>query len=1199
MKVVDEQHSTDGQFEHAEHAEHAKHVEYAEFIAGKIARVQPAGFDWPAESLPAAMFDWQKRGCLLALKRGRCALFLNTGLGKTLVQLAWASAVAEHTGRPVLLLCPLAVGPQTVREADKFGIAGVSLFEPAKGIDPAARVVVTNYQKLHLIDPSAFAGVVLDESSILKSFTGTTKRQLCEAFAATPYRLACTATPSPNDHMELGNHSQFLGVMDSTEMLTRWFINDLSQAGVYRIKGHAEADFWRWVCSWAVFAAVPSDLGGDDSTHALPPLELVRHEVAEDQAGGDGQLFRSDAVTATTIHKQKRETIGERAKKVAEVIAADAGRPWLVWCDTDYEADALLAAIPGSVDVRGSQTDAVKEDRLAGFVDGRYRTLIGKPSQLGFGLNWQHCCRMAFAGLSFSFEQYYQAVRRCWRFGQTQAVQVHVVCSASEWQIVSTVERKQADFEAMQAGMRAAARSAFADDTGGSLALADTTSGEVRAGKRWTLVNDDCVKAVGRLPEKTVGFSIHSPPFSNLYIYSDSQFDMGNSANHEEFFRHYGYLVPALLKATIPGRLAAVHCKDLPLYMNRDGVAGLYPFPDEITRLFVSHGWTFHSRVTIWKCPVTEMERTKNHGLLHKTVKADSSAVRQGMADYLLVFRRPPTEGLLSDSPVSRPTGLTEWHGDPELDPRVNDVHPSKYARKGKRSKGDDETNDSIRIWQRMADPVWWHIDQQDVLNKDLAKSDKDEKHICLARGSLVLTSTGHKPIQDVAVGDMVLTHMGRWRPVRAVRMTGVRPCVRLKAQGVADLVLTPEHKVWTRRAGATTRVREEAAAGTPEWVRADGTVGSYVNQKLPPQGDSPDLSAREWWLVGRWIADGHKGVRGDYHVSVGRDKLAEFLYMAGENAGMRHEVTAVQVRLKGLRPEVLEVLSQCGEGAAGKRIPASGLALPPSVAAHLLAGYLSGDGHKVPGRERWMATSVSRELLLGVSMLAQRVWGVVASINAGRKPGTTVIEGREVNTRQEWVISFDLPHGRRKKPFVMDDGAWKKVRTVADAGEQETWCLQVEEDESFTAEGCVVKNCPLQLGVIRESVGLWTLPGDLVIDPFNGIGSTGVVAMEMGRRYWGSELKPSYFEISARNLANAERRANESGRTLFDAEHNEIDDGDTASTPAATPAKPAKPTRRRKPTTTPATTPAAADSPAVESPGATAATATATQEAA
>jgi len=336
---------------------------------------------------------------------------------------------------------------------------------------------------------------------------------------------------------------------------------------------------------------------------------------------------------------------------------------------------------------------------------------------------------------------------------------------------VKAVERKQAEFRAMQAGMTAAARRNWLDEGGGSLALSAAPTGRAAAGKGWEAVNDDCVKAVGRLAPATVGFSIHSPPFSNLYIYSDSQFDMGNSADHEEFFRHYGFLVPSLFKATVPGRLAAVHCKDLPLYRNRDGVAGLFDFPGEVVRLFTSHGWTFHSRVTIWKCPVTEMERTKNHGLLHKTVRADSSAVRQGMADFLLVFRRPPTEGLLSDSPVSRPAGLTGWHGDPALDPRQTDAHPSRYARKGKRAKGDEAANDSIRIWQRMADPVWWHIDQTDVLNKDLARDDRDEKHICPLQLGVIREAVGLwtlpgdlviDPFAGIGSAGVVALEMGR-----------------------------------------------------------------------------------------------------------------------------------------------------------------------------------------------------------------------------------------------------------------------------------------------------------------------------------------------------------------------------------------------------------------------------------------------------
>lgn len=1108
-------------------------IQYDQFIAGKHAAAPAGGFDVADTDLPAKLFAWQRRVVRWALRKGRAALFLDTGLGKSFCQLAWADAVAAFTGKPVLGLCPLAVGPQTVGEAVKFGVPGVELWHEGS----AARVQVVNYHKLHLIDTTKYGGVFLDESSILKSFMGKVKRQLCEAFTGTRFRLACTATPAPNDHMELGNHSAFLGVMDADEMLTRWFINDQSQSGVYRLKGHAESDFWRWVASWACCVSKPSDIGGDDAGYDLPPLTIREHFVETELVAAGGHLFDAAKISATTLHREKRKSAAARAGKVNEIVRAEPGESWLVWCDTDYEAAELMKALPaGTVEVAGSMADAAKEAGLAGFSAGTVKALVTKPTVAGFGMNWQHCSRMAFVGLSFSWEQLYQALRRCWRFGQTREVVAHVVCGEGEATILTDIRRKQAANDHMRRAMVDAVRTHW-DADHGRPSLTTHQTGRVESGGAWEMRHGDCVQLAREIPDGTVGFSVFSPPFSNLYIYSDSAFDMGNAADDGEFFEHFGYLVPELFRATIPGRLCAVHCKDLPKYMGRDGVAGLKDFPGAVVRLFESHGWTFHSRVLIWKCPVTEMERTKNHGLLHKTVRADSSAVRQGMADYLVVFRKPPTEGLLSDQPVARPNGFRHWPGDPSHDPRESEFHPSKYARKGRHratiSGNAAVVADSIKIWQRLADPVWFHIDQQEVLNYQLGKTDKDEKHICLARDSLVLTAEGHKPIQEVAVGDMVLTHKGRWRPVTAVRMTGVRPCVQLRAHGVPNLVLTPEHKVWTRRAGKTTRARDEAARFTPEWVRADETVGSYVNLQLPPTAGS-ELTPQEWWLVGRWIADGHKGVRGDFHISVGREKLSEFMERAGEHAGMRHEVTAVQVRLKKLRTQVVEVLNQCGEGAANKRIPACGLSLDAESAAHLLAGYLSGDGHKVPGRERWMASSISRELCLGVAMLAQRVHGVVATVNAGRKPGQAVIEGWTVHTQQEWVVSFDLPHapGRRKKPFVLDDGAWKKVRSAAAVGERETWCLQVEEDESFTAEGCVVKNCPLQLGVAREAIYLWSNPGDLVLSPFAGIGSEGHEAVKLGRRFLGFELKESYFDLAVKNLTRAEEEAGR--RDLF-----------------------------------------------------------------
>ena len=444
--------------------------DYRAFVAGKHAVVESVGVDVSPDDLPVRLFDWQKDVVVWALRKGRAALFLDTGLGKSGCALAWADAVVNHTGMPVLILTPLAVGPQFVSEAEKFGVPGVELWREGT----AARIQVVNYHKLHLIDTTQYGGVVIDESSILKSFMGKVKRQLCEAFADCRFRLACTATPAPNDHMELGNHSAFLGVMDADEMLTRWFINDLSQAGVYRLKRHAEADYWRWVASWACCVSKPSDIGGDDTGYDLPPLTITHHTVEEVVEAGGGRLFDAAQLTATLLHRQKRKTAKDRATKVAELVTAEPNEAWIVWCDTDYEANELMAVLPaGTVEVAGRMTDAKKEDGLTGFTTGKYRVIVTKPGLAGYGLNWQHCSRIAFIGLSFSWEQFYQAIRRAWRFGQTRPVEVHVVTGESEHQVIATNRRKQAENDRMRRAMTAAASLHWEGVTGRRTLAAD------------------------------------------------------------------------------------------------------------------------------------------------------------------------------------------------------------------------------------------------------------------------------------------------------------------------------------------------------------------------------------------------------------------------------------------------------------------------------------------------------------------------------------------------------------------------------------------------------------------------------------------------------------------------------------------------------------------------------------------------------
>lgn len=444
---------------------------YHKLIASKRVAFQTRGFsDIDEAALPTRLFDHQRHGVAFALRCGSAALFYDTGLGKTGMALAWGDEVVRRTNKPVLMLAPLAVGAQHVEEANQFGIDAVQ--SRTGSAPPSPRIVVTNYERLENVNPDLWGGVILDESSILKSFTGKTTRKLISTFERTPYRLACSATPAPNDHTELGQHSAFLGVMDAPEMLSRWFIADQTNMGRYRLKKPAIKPFWDWVASWARCVSKPSDLGFSDDGFEMPALNLHRHLVAADRGidtgeekNGQIRLFRTPDTSATSIHKEKRLTSQVRARKLAEIVAAEPSEPWIIWVETDYDADAVREAIPEAVEVRGSMPVEKKEERLQAFSKGEIRVLLSKPSICGFGLNWQHCARMAFMGLSFSYESFYQAVRRCWRFRQQRAVDVHVVCADTEeaiWQIVS---RKAGDHDAMKAEMAAAmARAARASE---------------------------------------------------------------------------------------------------------------------------------------------------------------------------------------------------------------------------------------------------------------------------------------------------------------------------------------------------------------------------------------------------------------------------------------------------------------------------------------------------------------------------------------------------------------------------------------------------------------------------------------------------------------------------------------------------------------------------------------------------------------
>src|SRR3990167_450172 len=408
--------------------------EYRYFLEKK--KIQEINFGIRPEKIPAESFDFQKPIISWALKKGRAAIFADCGLGKTLMQLAWADNIPGK----VLILSPLAVANQTVSEGDKFGI---KVRYARDKDDVRDGINITNYEMMDHFDPEIFQGVVLDESSILKSFDGKTREKIISRFRHTPYRLACTATPAPNDYMELGNHSEFMGVMTRAEMLSMFFVHDGGETQKWRLKGHAEPEFWKWICSWAVMLRKPSDLGYEDKDFIIP--DLIHHEInIKAQRPSDGFLFPMEAQTLQERIQARRDTVQERAEECAALINSSQ-EPWLVWCNLNSESETLKRLIQDAVEVRGSDSLIVKEERLNGFTQGKYRVLITKASIAGFGMNWQHCAHVAFVGLSDSWEQYYQAVRRCWRFGQTKSVQVYLISSELEGAVVANIKRKEAD----------------------------------------------------------------------------------------------------------------------------------------------------------------------------------------------------------------------------------------------------------------------------------------------------------------------------------------------------------------------------------------------------------------------------------------------------------------------------------------------------------------------------------------------------------------------------------------------------------------------------------------------------------------------------------------------------------------------------------------------------------------------------------
>lgn len=651
---------------------------YDQFLESKQKAHILSGFS-PA-ALNHWLFPFQKFIVHRALEAGKYAIFADCGLGKTIMQLEWAHQVVLHTGRSVLILAPLAVTGQTIQEGLKFGI---DIAKWSGQEEPG--VYVINYDQLDNVPTETFAGVVLDESSILKNFEGATKNMILERFKETPYKLACTATPSPNDPMELGNHAEFLDVMGRNEMLAMYFVHDGGETAKWRLKGHATKLFYQFIGSWSIMLNDPKDIGFAMEGYDLPSLNIIERQIITPKRD-NGSLFNDVAVSATNFNAELRLTKKERLEEVADLVNG-SDENFIIWIKQNEEGEELRKMIPGSVEVKGSDTNEYKEKMLLGFANNEYRVLITKSKIAQFGLNYQNCHNQIFASLDFSFEALYQSIRRSYRFGQEHEVNIYLITTDTMMNVKQSIDHKQKQFKIMQDEM---AQAINANLTGRSILQSGLDTDEVK-NECYNIRRGDCVRLIQDVPSESIGFSVFSPPFAELYTYSSHLEDMGNSSDYREFLTQFGFLVTELYRVIKSGRNVAVHCMDLPIQKGKEGYIGLRDFSGMILRAFEDAGFIYHSRVTIWKDPVTEMQRTKALGLLHKQVKKDSTMSRVGIPDYVLIFRKDGER----------------------VDPVTNTGIP-------------------VNLWQKYASPVWMDIDYGNTLQGYRnGREENDEKHIC------------------------------------------------------------------------------------------------------------------------------------------------------------------------------------------------------------------------------------------------------------------------------------------------------------------------------------------------------------------------------------------------------------------------------------------------------------------------------------
>jgi DNA modification methylase len=597
------------------------------------------------------------------------------------MQIEWA----RLTGQRALILAPLSVARQTVQEALKIG---VEAHYTRSGDDLIDGINITNYEMLSHFNPDDFGAIVLDESSILKATDGKTRTKTIEAFKNTPYRLCCTATPAPNDLTEIANHAEFLGIMTSAEMKAMFFVHDsgTSAHGGWMLKGHASEAFYQWLASWSMSVKRPSDIGFSDEGYILPPLNIERAIVVSDYVP-EGQLFFAGLKGVADRSKARKGTIADRLQKALEVVQSK-DEQWIIWCGLNDESLAIHKLIPDSVELTGSDSPDKKIQTIQDFQDGKFKVLVTKAKIAGSGINLQNCHNQIFLGLGDSFEIYYQAVRRSWRFGQEHPVWVYIVLSDIEEEIFQNVIRKEEEAKKMSDQLIKHVQQFEKDEIENISKKGEYQERTIKT-QDYTLMLGDSCERLAEVADNSIDLSVFSPPFQSLYTYSPTERDLGNSRNAGEFYQHFYYIIDHLLRVTKPGRNVCVHVQQIGASLIRDGFIGMKDFRGDVVSAFVDRGFIYHGEVTIDKNPQVQAIRTHTKGLAFQQLHKDSSWSRPGFADYILLLRKP---------------------GKNEV-PIIPDV--------------------SNEEWIQWARPIWYDIQETDTLNTAVAKEEKDERHVC------------------------------------------------------------------------------------------------------------------------------------------------------------------------------------------------------------------------------------------------------------------------------------------------------------------------------------------------------------------------------------------------------------------------------------------------------------------------------------